>query len=68
MKNRAYEIVKNRGYNGYQKALASMVHKFFDKKTGSGIIVNEHLAEELHKAGTKRFKTRKVYAGFKDNT
>ena len=68
MKNRAYEIVKNRGYNGYQKALASMVHKFFDKKKGSGTIVNEHLAEELHNTGTKRFKTRKVYAGFKDNT
>ena len=26
-----------------------MVYKFFDKKTGSGISVNETPAEELHK-------------------
>ena len=25
-----------------------MVYKFFDKKTGSGVSVNEQLAEELH--------------------
>ena len=26
-----------------------MVYKCFDKKTGSGVSVNEQLAEELHK-------------------
>ena len=26
-----------------------MVYKFFDQKTGSGMSVNEELAEELHK-------------------
>ena len=26
-----------------------MVYKFFDKKTGSGMSVNEKLAEELYK-------------------
>ena len=31
-KDRAYEITKNHGYDGYQRALASMVYKFFDKK------------------------------------
>ena len=41
MKDRAYEIARYCGYNGYQRALASMVYKFFDKKTGSGISVNE---------------------------
>ena len=51
----------------YQRALASMVYKFFDKKTRSGINANEQLAEELHKPVTKRFKRRKVYARFKDN-
>ena len=49
LKDRAYEITRNRNYDGYQRALASMVYRFFDKKTGSGISVNEQLAEELHK-------------------
>ena len=26
-----------------------MVYKFFDKKTGLGITINEQVAEELHK-------------------
>ena len=44
-----------------------MVYKFFDKKTGSRMSVNEQLAEELHKPVIKKFKRRKVYARFKDN-
>ena len=44
-----------------------MVKKFFDKKTGSGISVNEQVGEELHKPVIKKFKRRKVYARFKDN-
>ena len=44
-----------------------MVYKFFDKKTGSGISVNEPLAEELHKPVIKKLKRRKVYARYKDN-
>ena len=44
-----------------------MVYKFFDRKTGSGISVNEQLAEELHKPVIKKIKRRKVYARFKDN-
>ena len=44
-----------------------MVYKFFDKKTGSGISVNEQLAEKLHKPVTKKYKIRKVYARFKDS-
>ena len=42
-----------------------MVYKFFDKKTGLGVSVNEQLAEELHKPVIT--KGRKVYARFKDN-
>ena len=62
-RDRAFNIAKNLKYNGYQRGLASMVYKFFDKKsTGSGrpsssasLIVNNdtkqnlQLAEELHK-------------------
>ena len=45
-----------------------MVCKLFDTKTGSGASVNEELVQELHKPLIKKFKRRKVYAGFKDNT
>ena len=49
MKDIAYEIARNRNYDGYQRALASMTYAFFDKKTGSRLSVNEQLAKELHK-------------------
>ena len=62
LKDRTYEIARNRNYDEHQRALASMVYKFFDKKTGC-----KQLAEELHKPVTKKFKRRKVYARFKDN-
>ena len=32
LKDRAYEIAKNRKYDGYQKALASTVYKFLIRK------------------------------------
>ena len=44
-----------------------MIYKFFDKKIGSRVSVNEKLAEELHKPVIKKFKRRRVYARFKDN-
>ena len=50
---------------------ASMVYKFFDKKSkGSGIVTNEpnyQLANELHKPIIRKFKKRKVYSSFRDN-
>ena len=67
MKCRAYEIARNRKYDRYQGELASMIYKFFDKKTGSGMSVNEQLTEELNKLVIKKFKRRKVYARLKDN-
>ena len=67
LKNRAYEIARNLGYDWYHRALASMVYKGFDKKTGSGASVNEQLAKELHKPVTKKSKKRKFYVRFKDN-
>ena len=47
MKDRAYEITRNRKYDGYLRALGTMVYKFFDKQTGSWMSINEKLAEEL---------------------
>ena len=39
LRDKAFKISKNPKYDGYQRGLASMVYKFFDKKSsGSGII------------------------------
>ena len=58
MKERAEEVTRNRIYDGYQRALTSMLHKFFDEKTGSGVSVNEQLGEELHKLVIKNLKEK----------
>ena len=67
LKDRGYEVAGNREYDGHERALSSMISKFFEKKTGSGISVIEQLAEELHKPIIDKFKRRKVSARFKDN-
>ena len=56
MKERAYTIARNCKYDGYQRALESMVYKFFDKKTGSEVSVNKQLVEELHKPVIKKLE------------
>ena len=33
LKDRAYEIARNRNYDGHQRALRSMIYKFFGKNT-----------------------------------
>ena len=76
LKNRAFNIAKDPKYDRYQRGLASMVYKFFDKKSsGSGAKhvntkitpQNQQLAEELHKPIIRKFEKRKVYSTFKDN-
>ena len=67
LKKKAFKIVSNPKYNGYERGLASMVYKFFDKKSKGSGLKNEQLADELHKTIIKNFKKRKVYSSFKDN-
>ena len=74
LKDKAYDIASNPKYDDYQKGLASMVYKFFDKKsTGSGIKKDTAkpssliLADELHKPIIRKLNKRKVYSQFKDN-
>ena len=68
LRDKVYDIASNPKYDGYQRGLASMVYKFFDKKSmGSGISSSSILAEELYKPIIKKFKKRKVYSQFKDN-
>ena len=37
MRDKASSIAENLEYDGYQRGLTSMVYKFFDQKTSSGI-------------------------------
>ena len=82
MRDKAYDIASNPEYDGYQRGLASMVYKFFDKKStaepsslersplermSSGIASSSILADELHKPIIKKINKRKVYSQFKDN-
>ena len=65
LKDKAFKIANNPKYNGYQRGLASMVYKLFDKKSkGSGIVTNEpnyQLTNELHKPIIRKFKTEKFF-------
>ena len=64
LRDKAFNIPKNPKYDEHQRVWASMVYKFFDKKTkGSGLTLanksipqNEQLAEELHKPIIRKFK------------
>ena len=68
LRDKANDIASNPKYDGYQRGLASMVYKFFDKKSmGSAIASSSILADELHKPIIKKFEKRKVYSQFKDN-
>ena len=37
LKDKTFEITRNHNYDGYKRALATILYKFFDKKTGSRI-------------------------------
>ena len=68
LKDKAFEIASNPKYDGYQTELASIVYKFFDKKSkGSGVKENQQLANEVRKPITWKSKKRKVYSFFKYN-
>ena len=70
LRDKAFKIASDPKYDGYQRGLASMVYKFFDKKSsGSGIIneANYQLANERRKPIINKFKKRKVYSSFRDN-
>ena len=61
LRDKTFNIAKNPKYDWYQRGLASMIYKFFDKKSallpdksvsGSGVNITlefyKQLAEELH--------------------
>ena len=46
LRNRAFNIAKDPTYDGYQRRLASMVYKFFDKKSKGSCVVNTKLTPQ----------------------
>ena len=67
LRNKAFNITKDQKYDGYQRGLASMVFKVFDKKSKGSDVVNtkltpqnQQLAEELHKPIIRKFETTKT--------
>ena len=70
LRDKTFKIANDPKYDGYQRGLASMVYKFFDKKSsGSSVLTkpNYQLGNELHRQITKKFKRQKVYSSFRDN-
>ena len=62
----AFNIASDQKYDGYQRGLASMIYKCFDKKTkGNGHPLsssnkeNIQLADELHQPIIRKFKKEK---------
>ena len=64
LRDKVFDITKNPKYDGYQRGLASMVYKIFDKKSAgtfanksanNEIKQNRQLAEELRKPIIRKF-------------
>ena len=69
LRDKAFNVAKNPKHDDYQRGLASIVYKFFDKKFSGGAnkftVKNENmskteLSEKLHKSFTGKFKKYKV--------
>ena len=62
LRDKVCNIAKNPKYDGYQRGIASMVYKFFDKKSKGSVVNNNNdikqnlqLGEELHKPIIRNF-------------
>ena len=70
VRDKAFKIASDPKHDSYQRGLASMIYKFFHKKSSGSGIGNEpnyQLADELHRQIIKKSKRRKVYSSFRDN-
>ena len=64
LRDKAFKSVSNPKYDGYQRGLASMVDKFFDKKSSGSGIANEptyQLVNELHKPIVRKLKKKSLF-------
>ena len=78
LRDKAFKIASDPKYEGYQRGLASMVYKFFDKRSsGSRVAVSlanksatkpdNQLENELHRQIIRKFQKRKVNPSIRDN-
>ena len=70
LRDKAFKIESDPKYNGYQRGLASIVYKFFDKissRSGVDAEPNNQLANELHRQIIRKSKRWKVSSSFRDN-
>ena len=69
LRDKAFKITSDSKY-GYQRGLASINYKFFDKKSsGSSVDAepNYQLVNELHRQIIRTFKRKIVHSFFRDN-
>ena len=70
LRDKALNIAKNSKYDGYQRGLASMVYKCFDKNTfGSGVKIENISKKEviIRKSIIRKFNETNVHSPFIDN-
>ena len=73
LQDKASDTAENLKYDGYQKNLASMVYKCFDKKSPNGAVnsktmPNHKLAKEWHKPVIRKFEKRNANSSSKNNS
>ena len=54
LRDKSFEIVSNPKYDGYQRGLASMVYKFFDKSFFSFLVLNPCQINNMQKKFIKQ--------------
>ena len=66
LKDKAFKIASDPKYDDYQRGLASMVYKFFDKKSSGRVLMIQIIRWQMNFI-IKKFQKRKVYSSFRDN-
>ena len=64
LRDKAFKIASDPKYDGYQRGLASMVYKFFDKKSSGSGIANEpnyQLASELQQQIIQKLRKTSLF-------
>ena len=72
LRDEAFNLAKSKKYDEYQRGLASMVYKYFDKKNSGGTVTkenisNKQLEKELQKLIISKFEKMKVHWPFIHN-
>ena len=68
LRDKEFKIASDQKYDGYQRGLASMAYKFFNRNSSvSDVAVtkpNYQFENELHRQIIRKFKKKKVYMYF----